>query len=138
MVLPEFSISFIIAVLVTGLYMFLTRKVGRRTGLSWLFLIIFLGIWAGGIWLKPFGPTLWGIHWPAFLLVGLFMVLLLIVYLPRRGPRGRLETLNMLDRIEGEKELQEVTYITLGIFFWLLLAVLVIVIILRYTLGVRF
>ena len=138
MVVPEFSVSFIIAVVLTGLYMFLTRKAGRRTGLIWLFLFIFLGTWAGGIWLKPFGPTLWGIHWLAFLLVGLFMVLLLIIALPRRGPRGRHETLDMLDRIEREKELEEVTYITLSIFFWILLAVLVIVIVLRYTVGVRF
>ena len=60
--IPEFSVSFLLAVILTGLYMLATRGAGLRTGLIWLFLIIFLATWAGGIWLKPFGPTLWGIH----------------------------------------------------------------------------
>jgi hypothetical protein len=118
--------------------MFVTRGAGRRTGLIWLFLVIFLATWAGGIWLKPFGPTLWGTHWLAFLLVGLVVFLFLIIVIPRKAPRGRYETLDMLDRIEQEKELEEVAYITLSIFFWILLSVLVIAIILRYIIGVDF
>jgi hypothetical protein len=136
MVIPEFSISLILAVLLTGLYMLVTRGAGRRTGLIWLFLVIFLASWAGGVWLKPFGPTLWGIHWLAFLLVGLVVVLFFFIVIPRRAPRGRHETLDMLERIEQEKELEEVAYFTLSIFFWILLAVLVIAIILRYVIGV--
>jgi hypothetical protein len=138
MVIPEFSISFILAVLLTGLYMLVTWGAGRRTGLIWLFLIILLATWAGGVWLKPFGPTLWGIHWLAFLLVGLVVFLFLIIVLPRKAPRGRHETLDMLDRIEQEKELEEVAYITLSIFFWILLSVLIIAIVLRYVIGVDF
>jgi hypothetical protein len=136
MVVPEFSVSFIIAVILTGLYMLMTRGAGRRTGLIWLFLVIFLAIWAGGIWLKPFGPTLWGIHWLAFLMVGLVIILLLIIATPRKAPRGRHETLDMLERIEQEKELRKIAYITLSTFFWVLLSVLVITIILHYIIGV--
>jgi hypothetical protein len=138
MVLPEFSVSFIIAVLLTGLYMLVTRGAGRRAGLIWLFLIMFLATWAGGIWLKPLGPTLWGIHWLAFLLVGIIVVLFLFILTPQKAPRGRHETLEMLERIEREKELEEVAYITLSIFFWILLSVLLAAIILRYTIGVDF
>lgn len=138
MVIPEFLISFILAVLLTGLYMLVTLGAGRRTGLIWLFLTIFLATWAGGVWLKPFGPTLWGIHWLAFLLVGLVIVLFLVMVIPRKAPRGRQETLDMLERIEQEKELEEVAYITLSIFFWILLFVLAIAIVLRYIVGVDF
>ena len=138
MVIPELSLSFIIAVLLTGIYMLITRGAGRRTGLIWLFLIIFLCTWAGGVWLRPFGPMLWGIHWLVFLLVGVVILLLLIIAIPAKLPRGRLETLDMLERIEQEKELKEVAYITLSIFFWILLSVLVIAIILRYIIGVEF
>jgi hypothetical protein len=138
MVIPEFFISFILAVLLAGLYMLVTRGAGRRTGLIWLFLIILLATWAGGVWLKPFGPTLWGIHWLPFILVGLVVFLFLIIVLPRKAPRGRQETLDMLERIEQEKELEEVAYITLSIFFWILLSVLLIAIILRYIIGVDF
>ena len=138
MVLQEFAVSFIIAVFFTGLYVLLTRGDVRRTGLIWLFLIIFLCTWAGGVWLRPFGPMLWGIHWLVFLLVGVVILLLLIIAIPAKLPRGRLETLDMLERIEQEKELKEVAYITLSIFFWILLSVLVIAIILRYIIGVEF
>jgi hypothetical protein len=138
MVIPEFSISFIIALILTGLYMVLRRGIGRSTGLIWLFLIIFLATWAGGTWLKPFGPTLWGIHWPAFVLVGLVIVLLLIVAVPPKAPRGRQETLDMLEHIEEKKKIEEVVYITLSIFFWILLSLLLIAILLRYVIGVEF
>ena len=118
--------------------MLLTRGTGRRTGIVWLFLMIFLAVWAGGVWLRPFGPTVWGIHWMVFLLVGLIIVLFLIILIPRKAPRGRLETLDMLESIEKEKQLEKVAYITLSIFFWILLSLLVIAILLRYAVGVRF
>jgi hypothetical protein len=137
MVIPEFFASFIIAVILTGLYMLATREAGRRTGLIWLFLIIFLATWAGGIWLRPFGPTVWGIHWIVFLLAGFIIVLFLFIFIPRKAPRGRRETLDMLERIEEEKELEKVAYITLSMFFWILLSALVIAIILRYTIGIE-
>jgi MFS family permease len=136
MVIPEFFASFTVAVIVTGVYMHVTREAGQRTGLIWLFLIIFLATWAGGIWLRPFGPTVWGIRWIVFLLAGLIIVLFLFIFIPRKAPRGRHETLDMLERIEEEKELEKVTYITLSVFFWILLSALVIAIILRYTVGV--
>jgi len=138
MVIPEFFVSFVIAVVLTGVYMLLTRGTGRRTGIVWLFLMIFLAVWAGGVWLRPFGPTVWGIHWMVFLLVGLIIVLFLFILIPRKAPRGRLETLDMLESIEKEKQLEKVAYITLSIFFWILLSLLVIAILLRYAVGVRF
>jgi len=136
MVVPEFSVSFILAVLMTGLYLFSTRKSERRTGVIWLFLMIFLATWAGGVWLKPFGPTLWGIHWLAFVLVSLVVVLFLFILIPEKAPRGRHETLEMLERIDREKKLKEATFLTLGVFFWILLVVLVTAIILRYSVGI--
>ena len=137
MVFQEFAVSFILAVFFTGLYVLLTRGDVRRTGLIWLFLIIFLTTWAGGIWLRPFGPRLWGVHFLTFLLAGLTIVLFLVIAVPRRAPRGRRETLDMLERIEQEKALEKVTYLTLSLFFWILLAMLVIAIILHQIVGVN-
>ena len=137
MIFQEFAVSFIIAVLFTGLYVLLTRGHVRRTGLIWLFLIIFLTTWAGGIWLRPFGPMLWGVHFLTFLLAGLIIVLFLVIAVPQRAPRGRRETLDMLERIEQEKALEKVTYLTLSLFFWILLALLVAAIILHQIIGVN-
>ncbi len=137
MVVPEFFVSLVMAVCLTCLYILLTRGDGRRTGLIWLFLILFLATWAGGIWIRPFGPTLWGVHWLTFVLAGLFIFLFFIITAPRKAPRGRRDTLDMLERIEREKEMEKAAYITLGIFFWILLFVLLIAIILHYVIGVR-
>jgi hypothetical protein len=135
-VIPEFFISLTLAVLLTALYKFMTRRAGRKKGLIWLFLTLFLAIWAAGLWLKPFGPILWGIHWLTFLLVGLIIVLFFLIVIPKKPPRGRHETLDMLERIEQKEKMEEATYITLNIFFWILLALLVTVIIFRYTIDV--
>jgi hypothetical protein len=132
--IPEFITAVCISAGLSALFVFATRRGGQRTGLLWLFLIIFLATWAGGVWIKPFGPTLWGIHWLAFLVAGLFVLALLAVAIPRRAPRGRRETLDMLERVARERELEQVTYLTLGAFFWILLAALVIAILFRYLL----
>lgn len=42
----------------------------------------------------------------------------------------------MLEDMEQEKELTEVTYVTLSIFFWVLLLVFVMAILLRYLAGI--
>lgn len=68
--------------------------------------------------------------------MGIVVVLFLFILIPRKAPRGRHETLDMLESIEREKKLEEAAYITLIIFFWILLAVFGIAIILRYTIGV--
>ena len=137
MIITELVVSIVIASLLTGLYTLVTRGAGRRTGLMWLFLVIFLATWAGGIWLRSFGPTLWGVHWLVFLVAGAIVTLILIMIAPGKAPKGRHETLDMLDRIEREKELEQVTYVTLSIFLWVLLSVLVMAIILRYIVGVE-
>jgi hypothetical protein len=57
MFIPEALIAAIVSLVLSGLFVLVTRRGGRRTGLLWLFLILFLASWAGGVWLKPFGPT---------------------------------------------------------------------------------
>ncbi len=138
MIIPDLLISLILALLLTGLFMLTTRKAGWKKGSIWIFLIIFLITWAGGLWLKPFGPALWGIYWLPFLLTGLVVFLTLLIFSPPRPLRGRQETLDMLERAEQRKELEEVTYITFNLFFWILLLLLVAAIILRYVAGVNF
>jgi hypothetical protein len=132
MIILEVLIALTISLLLSSVFALATRRGGRRTGLFWLFLIIFLATWAGGIWLRPFGPTLWGIHWLAFLLVGLILALIIAVSAPGRPPKGRHETLDMLERIRKEKEMEKLAYITLNTFFWVVVLALFVVIIIRY------
>lgn len=132
MIVLELLFAFIVALILSTLLMLIWGCESTRTGFLCVFLIIFLGSWAGGVWVRPFGPLLWGIHWLPFLSSGLIVALLFAVSAPQKPPRNRRETLKMLDRIRREEGLKKATYITLSIFFWVLLFVLIAAIIIRY------
>ena len=134
MFILEVIFAVCISLLLSGLFVLVTRNRSGKTGSLWLFLIIFLATWAGGIWLKPFGPSLWGIHWLGFLVAGLFVSIILVITTPNRAPKGRRETLDILEKVARNRELDQITYLTLGVFFWILLAFLIIAIISRYIL----
>lgn len=122
-----------IIALVIGLgLVLLSRRWGIRAGVVYLFLLIFMATWAGGVWIRPFGPPIGEVHWLGFLIFGLFVALLLALFMPPRPPRGRQETLDALERMAAAKQLEEVTYVTLGVVFWVVLSLLLGAVILRY------
>jgi len=130
----ELLIAISISLVLSALFVLVIQRGERRTGFFWLFVVVFLVTWAGGVWLRPFGPTLWGVCWLGFLLAGLFILLLLAIFIPQKPVRGRRETLDMLEKVARKRELDTFTYITLGVFFWILLAALIIAIMFRYLL----
>jgi len=109
-------------------------KQGRKGGLVWHFMVIFLTTWAGGIWLRPLGPSVLGIHWLNFLMAGVVVTLIIEAYGSHHVPKGRQETLEMLANVEREKKMEEVAYVTLTVFLWVLVAVLAGLILVRYLL----
>lgn len=131
----DFLIALIVTSVLGGLYFWGTRKSEPRKGLVWILLVILLATWAGGIWLRPFGPLFLGTPWLAFITVGIIVVLLFLIShteMFRRGPRGRRDTLDMLERIEEDKAMKKAAHLSLGVLFWFLLAVLIAAIMLRY------
>jgi hypothetical protein len=60
------------------------------------------------------------------------VVLLFALFAPLKAPRGRHETIDQLQEIARQKELQKVTYMTLGIVFWVVLVILIAAIAIRY------
>jgi len=132
MFLRHLLIALAVAFFMSALFIMATRRYGRRKGFFWLFLIIFTATWAGGIWIIPFGPTLMGVPWLVFLLVGLIFVLIFALLLHQKPPKNRQETLEMLEEIEEEENLEQVAYITLSLFFWVVLCILIVAIIIRY------
>jgi Ca2+/Na+ antiporter len=134
MLIIELFAALTVALILSALFALTTRKRGMRKGLFWLFLILFLATWAGGVWVKPFGPILWGIHWLSFLLVGAVVALILAVAQSssRTKPQGRQETIEILERMKEERELEQVAWVTLTIFFWVLVLALLSAIIFRY------
>lgn len=91
-----------------------------------LFLIFFLAIWAGGVWIAPFGPVIAGRSWLPFVLVGLFLLLLIAAAsAPREPPRTATEA-----RLEAEEAAAVGT--ALSVFFWILLLGLMAAILVAY------
>lgn len=57
----------------------------------WVFFpVTFLTSWAGGAWLSPIGPALFGVYWMTFLVAGLLSALLFTASLSYMTRRPRL------------------------------------------------
>ncbi len=111
----------------------ITAALGRRrpgdtlfsTNMVFLFVLIFLVAWAGGIWLKPLGPQYFGIYLLPFFVVAILVSLLVMALAPRGRPRTRKEAIEQnIRETEAEK--------AFSIFFWILVLALLSAIILFY------
>lgn len=139
MVIPDFFFLLLVAMVISLVVArILHRKAGGRRGFLWLFFVIFLTVYAGGVWAKPYGTALSWTNWAPFVLSGVLAGLLLIVFAPhypqlkRNEQLDRRETIEMLEKIEQEDEKAELAYISLNIFFWGIVLLLVFLIIGRY------
>ena len=135
MFIAEFIIAFVVAVFFSVLLVFALgwerpdRK-GVLPTILYLFILIFLFTWAGGIWLTPMAPTTWNISWLPFFIVGFIITLMLITLIPPRWRRHR-STIEIIEKKEDERIDRETAKV-LNIFFWVLLIILTITIIVRY------
>jgi hypothetical protein len=128
MFITDLLTAFILTIIIMLPFYFLGR-VGPWGGWIWFALLLFLFTWAGGAWIRPYGPVDAGYAWLPFLFFGLIFALLIAAAVPPRPPRNRREA---IQQARAENEVEEVTAVALGIFFWLLLAGLVLALILRY------
>ena len=94
--------------------------------------LLTLAILAGGLWLTPVGPPLVGVYWVPFLFVAIFIALFRAAApRPPRRKRRRNAQSSVLSRQDG----MPVAPVGLGILFWLLLAGLAIVSLVRYAMS---
>lgn len=82
-----------------------------------------MSAWAGGVWLPPVGPSMFGIAWMPFLFVGLVVALLLA---PSVRRRAREED----RRRDGDDDLPVET--TFSVLVWVLMIGLAVAILLAY------
>jgi len=73
----NFLFAIIVAITLTTLFYFIIRRSGLWGNVFLFFLIVFLGAWAGGLWLKPIGPPINGFYWINYLITGFLLALLL-------------------------------------------------------------
>lgn len=86
MVFVEFVFALVISMLCAALLLPVTARSGFRLrhpdfepgSVFVTLLILFLATWAGGVWLVPVGPRLWGVAWGSFVVVGLVVALVIV------------------------------------------------------------
>jgi len=78
-----------IGLALTAIFAGLFRRSGPWASNLVFFAIIFLAAWAGGVWIAPIGPTLFGVYWIPYLIFGLMAALL---PLPDRPEKGKCPT----------------------------------------------
>lgn len=83
-VLLALGIGLIFTVIFAGLL----GRSGPWASVPVFFAIIFLAAWAGGVWIAPIGPALFGINWLPFVVFGLIFALLLAAAVGPQAPVG--------------------------------------------------
>ena len=127
-----FVVHIAIALAVAAL-LSLIFAIGFRTRGPWgsilvFFAVIFLSSWAGGLWLPSMGPPLWGVYWIPFLLAGVIIALVLIATVAPERPKSTVKLVEPGEQATAAGRARSV----LGIFFWILIAALVVAIVSRY------
>jgi hypothetical protein len=103
-----------------------------RKGYSGYPLVLFaltMFIWAGGIWLIPFGPAVFGVYPYPFILVGLALALFMAGLLGSR-PRRAMSAVPSPEFGGRESDLGP-----LAVVFWMLIGLLALMITVRYLMG---
>lgn len=78
----EFALAVAFALMLSFLFVLVVGRAPAATRSSplpfvWLFVILLFTVWAGGLWIGPAGPLVFGVAWLPFLLVGLVVALVI-------------------------------------------------------------
>lgn len=126
MFFTDILLAFAFALLFAGLFSLVFKRTGPWASFVVLFIVIFLAAWAGGVWIRPVGPALFGIYWLPFLIVGLILALLMAAAAgSSRPPRTRMEAIRQAEeKAEAERAFDA--------FFWVFIIIMVAIIVLGY------
>jgi hypothetical protein len=102
-------------------------KTSTAVGVLFLFFILFLGTWAGGLWITPFGSPWLGVYWMPFVVAGLF-VALLVAATDQSSRRSYERKKTEPDHVE-----HAALATAFGLLFWILIMALVIAIFAGYS-----
>lgn len=131
MFLVDVLFALISALVLAFFFTFGLRRRGPWGTFLPFFLILFLAVWAIGIWIVPVGPAFWGGHGITFLIVGV-LVAMLMTLVPQPPPDAVSKT--PIPRERGDADVPDAPQMeALGVFFWALLLFCVLIIFLRYS-----
>ncbi len=120
--LADIVVALLVAAVCTGSLAWWLGARGPGTVLGYLslFLFLFLAVWAGGLWLRPIGPRLWGTAWLGFMVTGLVFWIVLGAFLVR------------LPAVDPELTTPTVA-LGMGVYFYLLNFIFLVAIVFHYT-----
>lgn len=98
---------------------------GYWSTLLFLAALLFVASWAGGLWIAPFGPVGWGVRWAPFVVAGVILAILLLVFVPHRRPRT-------VEEAESQATVQAGMPGVIGVILWILIIALAISIVAYY------
>ena len=121
-------VALITAFLLTLLFSRSFSNKGPFGGLLLFFLIIFLSTWSGQLWVQPVTKPIWGIDWGLLLFTAtIFSVMMMALSTPvSKDERDSMELVN------------KKTGIAVGLFFWILIILLIIAVGSGYYKGLTF
>src|SRR5688572_6580942 len=120
--------ALVVAFLLTVFFSTALRSRGPWGGLWVVFILIFLASWAAHLWINPVGPIIVGVSVVPILIVGIIIAIILAA-VTKPNPLKKAKT--------GELEAppEAVAAVTLGVFYWVLLVILIFAIIGGYYYG---
>lgn len=138
MFIVHLLVSLVIALAVAAVFVLVFRQKGPWGKGLFFLLLIFLFTWAGGIWVLPFGPSVYNVYWMPFVLSGLIVALIgASVAPPRREGEESETTVKFVDSEERKEiERENTTAQAVSTVFWALIVFLIAVIVFRYALYI--
>jgi hypothetical protein len=133
MFLTHLLLSFLVALFLSLLLIPFRRprtvqaKTSKAVGVLFLFFILFLGTWAGGLWMMKFGSPWLGVYWVPFLVAGL-LVALVVAATDRSSWR-----INERKHAESDRVEHAALAATFGLLSWILIMALVLAIYAGYS-----
>ena len=119
------------ATILTAFFNLVFKNTGPWSGFWVFFILLFFIAFAAGEWAAPRGPSAWGYYWAPGLIAALVFALVLAAVTPRvpssAGRRPKRETHPGDLQTPDESEEDVVIGAMMGIFFWILLSVLVLI-----------
>jgi hypothetical protein len=133
MFLTHLLVAFLVALFLSLLLIPLRRpktthaKASTAVGVLFLFFILFLGTWAGGLWIMPFGSPWLGVYWMPFLVAGVFIALV-VAATDQSSWRSKEREDTRSDRVE-----RAALATAFGLLFWILIMALLLAIYAGYS-----
>lgn len=120
----EIVAALAMALVITLFFSAVLKHKGPWDAIWLVFVTIFLSSWAGYLWISPFGPMVMGVSVMPIFVVGLiFAFILAAVTVPAK---------RVVKDMTIKEEVPSDTKLAIGIFFWIVLIILIIAIVTGY------